>query len=109
MGKENVYPGDDWEQFLNKLGLTSRPVSELFGKHSRSVRFLRDDTPDNRYIPPIEVHTIRPAFRAGREGRQIEQVVVTLTQRVDTDIGGPASGGRWCSAAAARSSSASAI
>ena len=30
---------------------------------------------------------MRPAFRGGREGRQIEQVVVTLTQRVDTDLG----------------------
>ena len=89
MGKERLYPGDDWEQFLNDLGLTSRPVSELFGKDSANVRFLRDDTPDNRYVPRIEVHTIRPAFRAGREGRQIEQVVVTLTQRVTADIGEP--------------------
>lgn len=89
VGKEHLYPGDDWEQFLNDLGLTSRPVSELFGKDSANVRFLRDDTPDNRYVPRIEVHTIRPAFRAGREGRQIEQVVVTLTQRVTADIGGP--------------------
>ena len=40
-----------------------------------------------RYIPRIEVHTIRPAFRAGREGRQIEQVLVTLTQRVTADVG----------------------
>jgi hypothetical protein len=62
-------------------------VSELFGKDSASVRFLRDGRPDNRYVPRIECHTIRPAFRAGREGRQIEQVVVTLTQRVTADIG----------------------
>ena len=62
-------------------------MSELFGKDSAKVRFLRDDTPDNQYIPRIEVHTIRPAFRAGREGRQIEQVLVTLTQRVTADIG----------------------
>jgi len=87
MGKERLYPGQDWEQFLNDLGLTSRPVSELFGKDSASVRFLRDGRPDNRYVPRIECHTIRPAFRAGREGRQIEQVVVTLTQRVTADIG----------------------
>jgi hypothetical protein len=72
---------------LNKLGLTSRPVSELFGKHSRGVTFLTGGADPATYIPPIEVHTVRPAFRGGREGRQVEQIVVTLTQRVDTNIG----------------------
>ena len=87
MGKERFYRGESWEHFLNDLGLTSRPVSELFGPDSSNVRFLRDDTPDNRYVPRIECHTIRPAFRSGREGRQIEQVIITLTQRVTADIG----------------------
>jgi hypothetical protein len=62
-------------------------VSELFGKDSSKVRFLRDSKLDNHYIPRIECHTVRPAFRAGREGRQIEQVLITLTQRVTADIG----------------------
>lgn len=87
MGKALVYGPDEWERFLNKLGLTSRPVKELFGKDSSKVRFLRDGKPDNSYVPKLEVHTIRPAFRAGREGRQIQQVLITLTQRVSTDIG----------------------
>jgi len=87
MGKERFYQRDEWEQFLNTLGLTSRPVSELFGKDSSKIRFLRDGRVDNHYIPRIECHTIRPAFRAGREGRQIEQVLITLTQRVTADIG----------------------
>jgi hypothetical protein len=87
LGKGRRLSSDEWEGFLNRLGLTSRPVSELFGKDSRKVRFLRDSTPDDRYTPSIECHTIRPAFRAGREGRQIEQVLVTLTQRVTADIG----------------------
>ena len=79
--KQGVLGPSQWEQFLNKLGLTARPVSQLFGAHSSKVRFTEPG------IPPIEVHTVRPAFRAGREGRQIEQVVVTLTQRVAVDIG----------------------
>ena len=87
MDKDRVYAPEEGEQFLNLIGLTSRPVSQLFGKKSAEVRFLRDGRPDNRYTPRIEVHTIRPAFRAGREGRQIEQVVITLTQRVTADIG----------------------
>src|SRR4051812_6046459 len=87
VGKERLYPGQDWERFLNDLGLTSLPVSQLFGKDSAKVRFLRDGRPDNDYTPPIECHTIRPAFRTGREERQIEQVVVTLSQQVTADIG----------------------
>ena len=82
-GKQAVLGPSQWEQFLNKLGLTARPVSQLFGAHSSKVRFTESG------VPPIEVHTVRPAFRAGREGRQIEQVVVTLTQRVAVDIGPP--------------------
>lgn len=87
-GKERAFLQESqWESFLNKLGLTSRPVSELFGRNSAQVRFLRDGRRDDAYIPPIEVHTLRPAFRSGREGRQIEQVLITLTQRVTADVG----------------------
>lgn len=87
MKKDRLFGAEEWEEFLNLVGLTSRPVSALFGKQSAAVRFLRNGKPDNRYIPRIECHTIRPAFRAGRESRQIEQVVITLTQRVTADIG----------------------
>jgi len=87
VGKERLYPGQDWERFLNDLGLTSLPVSQLFGKDSRKVRFVRDGVVDNGYVPPIECHTIRPAFRTGREERQIEQVVVTLSQKITADVG----------------------
>jgi hypothetical protein len=76
-----------WEDFLNKLGLTSQPVSKLFGRNS-GVRFTRGKRLDDSYVPPIEVHTIRPAFREGREeGRQIEQIIVSLTQGVTVEIG----------------------
>jgi hypothetical protein len=86
---EDLYAGQDKERFLSDLGLTSLPVGRMFGPDSRKVRFLHDDVPDNTYTPPIECHTIRPAFRSGREHRQIEQVVVTLTQRIVADIGEP--------------------
>jgi hypothetical protein len=87
MGKEGAFLNDsEWENFLNKLGLTSRSVSHLFGKGTK-VRFLRGNKVDDSYVPGIEVHTGRPAFRAGREDRQVEQVVVTLTQQVAADVG----------------------
>lgn len=85
--KQSRFSDSDWEAFLNKLGLTSRPVRTLFGRDSGKVRFVKDGREDRDYVPPIEVHTIRPAFRSGRERRQVEQVLVTLTQRVTADIG----------------------
>lgn len=85
--KQGALGADAWERFLNKLGLTCRPVSELFGARSKDVVFLERGRRTTTYCPPIEVHTVRPAFRSGREGRQVEQVVVALTQRVTVDIG----------------------
>ena len=87
VGKQRMLRPADWERFLSKLGLTSRPVADLFGRQGAGIKFLTKGAGPDRYIPPIEVHTVRPAFRAGREGRQVEQVVVTLTQRVDINIG----------------------
>jgi len=87
MSKQDVLDTTEWEHFLNKLGLTSQPVSKLFGPDSTKVKFLGNpDHPITR-SPKIEVYTLRPAFRAGSEGRQIEQVVVTFTQREMADIG----------------------
>jgi hypothetical protein len=86
-GKGSVLDEADWERFLNKLGLTARPVSDLFGDDSAGVRFLQGNRASRTHVPRIEVHTIRPAFRAGRERRQVEQVVVTLTQQVAADVG----------------------
>lgn len=85
--KRDLFGDDVWEPFLNKLGLTIRPVRELFGADSKKVKFLLDGVPNNTYVPRIEVHTVRPAFRAGREGRQIEQVLITLSQRVWVNLG----------------------
>jgi hypothetical protein len=88
-GKQSLFPARDWEHFLNDLGLTSLPVSRLFGKNSSKVRFVRRRGAGDGEAPPIECHTIRPAFRTGREDRQVEQVVVTLTQSVTADVGEP--------------------
>jgi hypothetical protein len=84
-----------WENFLNKLGLTAQPVSKLFGVKlpdgARFVRHGRGGVPgpaDDKYVPKIEVHTVRPVFREGREdGRRKDQVIVTLTQSLYAAIG----------------------
>ena len=35
---------------------------------------------------PVEIHKIRPAYRSGREGMILEQVVVTITQSATISI-----------------------
>jgi hypothetical protein len=78
---------EGWEFFLSKLGLTNEPVDKLFGADGSEVDFILDHKSDRQYVPKIEVHMVRPAFRSGREGRQTEQVLVTLSQRVWVNIG----------------------
>ena len=89
MGKAKVYAHDhEWEQFLNKLGLTARPINQVFGPEGKHLKFLAPLQEDPaKHSPKVEVHTVRPAFRGGREGRQIEQVLVTLTQQIRVNIG----------------------
>lgn len=89
MGDARGYVQDHlWEAFLNKLGLTALPLAQVFGSAGKDLKFV---APPGRnaasFTPLIEVHTVRPAFRGGREGRQIEQVLITLTQTIRVDIG----------------------
>jgi len=73
------------ESFLHELGLTGKKVDELFDHpdaKTEKLRFVDRDGEPFDDVPPIEVHAVRPVFRAGREGRQIEQVLITLTQTV---------------------------
>ena len=86
--KQARFNEGNWEPFLSLLGLTSLPVSKIFEGASPRIQFYRPDgRRDNNYVPEIEVHSLRPALRAGREGRQIEQVLVTLTQTIHAEIG----------------------
>lgn len=86
LSERPVLTSIEWEAFLNKLGMTAKPAAELFKSLPEGVRGLTGRTSTINGLPPIEVHTVRPAFRAGREGRQIEQVLVTLTQRITVKL-----------------------
>ena len=56
--------------FMQKLGLTNMPITlEYNGKKVSSST-----------IPDLEVRKISPVYRTGREGKLVEQVLVTLTQ-----------------------------
>ena len=86
-GKKARFSARDWEAFLDNLGLTSRPIGELFkARDLGNVRFTRGTRANDDYVPPIEVHTVRPAYRNGRESRQVEQVLITLTQKVTGEV-----------------------
>jgi hypothetical protein len=89
MGQAQRYLQDhEWEAFLNKLGLTARPLSRVFDNDGRDLKFVAPKGENAAtFVPKVEVHTVRPAFRGGREGRQIEQVLITLTQTIRVDIG----------------------
>ena len=77
------------EDFLQILGLTGVPVEQLFADgSSKTMKFI--DARGKLFKnapPPIEVHAIRPVFRAGREGKQIEQVMISVTQTVRVNFG----------------------
>jgi hypothetical protein len=60
---------DDWDSFLCKLGLTAKPFILSYQNQEYEVP-----------VPPLEIHKVRPAFRMGREGKQISQVLIVLSQ-----------------------------
>lgn len=75
--KQAQFTEKEWSSFLGKMGLTNKPVSFTY----------EGETVKSKGIPPIEVHKIRPVHRVGREGKIIEQVLVTLTQTFRVDDG----------------------
>ncbi|CAN5192216.1 hypothetical protein BH09BAC6_BH09BAC6_13940 [soil metagenome] len=64
-----------WENWLNKIGLTSRPVSytDTDGK--------KINQNDIEHIP-IEINKVMPAYRVGNDGLILEQILVSITQSV---------------------------
>ncbi|WP_448698088.1 hypothetical protein ACFGVR_14800 [Mucilaginibacter sp. AW1-3] len=75
---EQALSKDELESILPKLGLSTTAVPYYDAPEQDDNRKkLRQKNPD---VMPIEIHKVRPAYRAGREGRILEQIVVTITQ-----------------------------
>lgn len=74
--KKEILGPKVWSGFMTKLGLTDKPVSFVYDEQRIS----------SNTVPPVEVHKVRPVYRIGREGKLVEQVMITLTQtfRVET-------------------------
>jgi hypothetical protein len=64
----------DWNNFLRKIGviLQKNPPPLRINYEGEDFEFMAN--------PKLEVHSVRPAFRTGRENAIIEQVIITLTQ-----------------------------
>lgn len=62
----------DWAGFLEKIGIVknNKPYSIQYN----------DDVIEFSASPKLEVHNVKHAFRIGREDRQLEQVIISLTQ-----------------------------
>src|SRR5690606_17084893 len=73
--KMPLFNSKDGESFLNKLGLTGHPVKLKY--EGKTITFP---------APALEVHKISPAFRTGREGRHIQQVIITLSQPLRNEV-----------------------
>jgi hypothetical protein len=81
---KNILGPEPWERWLNKLGLTSRGVTFRDANGAE----INENNIDNI---PVEVHKVKPAYRVGKQGLILEQVIVTITQSVTVkvDLGGP--------------------
>ncbi|MDB5128352.1 hypothetical protein [Mucilaginibacter sp.] len=95
--EEQVLGKKELESLLPKLGLSSTSVDYYdSGNQDENRKLMRQKNPGEPM--PIEIHKVRPAYRSGREGMILEQVVVTITQsttilietgRVDEDTKEP--------------------
>lgn len=63
---------EDWNEFLEKIGITT----------SNTKFFIRDEEDKYHFEakPKLEVHNVKHAFRPGIDGKQLEQVIITLSQ-----------------------------
>lgn len=78
LDKQNgPYTARQWSSFLKKIGLTNQVYHFLYG----------DEIITTERVPKLEVHKVRPVYRIGREGKLVEQVLVTLTQTFQIDNG----------------------
>lgn len=69
--KPSSYTANAWEALMSKLGMTSRDFSINYNGIIYKIT-----------KPKTQVLKIIPAFRFGREGKLIQQVIVILSQRV---------------------------
>jgi hypothetical protein len=62
----------DWDGYLEKIGVirSDKPYAIPYN----------DETLEFSESPKLEVHNVKHAFRMGREDRQLEQVIISLTQ-----------------------------
>lgn len=76
--ERSLHKGDEsWFGFLKKLGLTDQDIHFQYqpGEGEEPIEV-------NEQRPNLEIHKIRPVYRVGREGKLLEQVIITLSQTI---------------------------
>lgn len=68
--RDAIFTPKQWSKFLQKLGLTDEV----------KVFQYEDEIITTEKVPKLEVHKIRPVYRVGREGKLVEQILITITQ-----------------------------
>ncbi|MDB5006261.1 MAG: hypothetical protein JWP45_654 [Mucilaginibacter sp.] len=69
-----------YQQWFEKLGLTTKKL-EFFDRE-KGIKYLSRST----VAPHVEVHKVKPAYRVGKQGLILEQVIVTITQSAKFSI-----------------------
>ncbi|GAB2808587.1 gluzincin family metallopeptidase [Ferruginibacter profundus] len=62
----------DWDRYLEKIGVVKNNKPYTIPYNDDKIEFAAN--------PKLEVHNVKHAFRMGREDRQLEQVIISLTQ-----------------------------
>jgi hypothetical protein len=70
--KKNKMTKEIWNSFLKQIGIVVNGKSVKM-QYDKQELFFDGNA-------PLEVNSVRPAFRIGRDDTQIEQVIITLTQ-----------------------------
>ena len=62
----------EWDGYLEKIGVVKNKKPYTITYNDGELEFAAN--------PKLEVHNVKHAFRMGREERQLEQVIISLTQ-----------------------------
>ncbi|RPD42377.1 hypothetical protein [Chitinophaga barathri] len=68
---------EQWSAFMETIGVIDKKPE--FKYNGKPVEITTK--------PKIEIHKIRPVFRVGREGRILEQMLITITQKIEIETG----------------------
>ncbi len=87
--KKNKLKKETWTSFLKELGISFDTVMLKYKDDDEDSIKDKDGYTTIEFTKdvPLEVHSVRPAFRQGREEKQLEQVIISFTQTIKVPKG----------------------